>query len=190
MQHVMFTIPGRIKGKGRPKFARRGTFVHAYTPSETMTSEAVVRSFGQEAMYGRAPFEGPLILDVTVTINRPDSWSKKKKAQAFYVTGKPDVDNVCKLIGDALNGITWKDDSQICDLHFRRRYRDGCGETVEIRIFAPGQGEPELMSQPNLETQHRTPRHCDLETHKMEACQPSVETQRHEACQTTLETQV
>lgn len=139
MDSVSFTIPGRVKGKGRPKFARRGAFVHAYTPAETANSEAMVRSLAADAMAGRAPFQGPLILDVALVLNTPASWSKKKRAAALYVTGKPDIDNIAKLIGDALNGIVWSDDSQLCDLHFQRRYLDGLGEHAEISIRSAGE---------------------------------------------------
>lgn len=139
MDSISFSIPGRIKGKGRPKFARRGAFVHAYTPADTANSEAMVRSIAAEAMGGRPLFQGPLILDVAMVLNTPASWSKKKKAAAIYVTGKPDIDNIAKLIGDALNGIVWADDSQLCDLHFRRRYLDGRGEYTEISIRAAGE---------------------------------------------------
>jgi Holliday junction resolvase RusA-like endonuclease len=64
MESVSITVPGRIKGKGRPKFARRGAFVHAYTPADTANCEAMVRSLAAAAMGGRAPFQGPLMLNM------------------------------------------------------------------------------------------------------------------------------
>jgi Holliday junction resolvase RusA-like endonuclease len=137
VQQIEFTIPGRIRGKGRPKFARRGKFVQAYTPADTANCEAMVRSLGAEAMAGTSPFEGPLVLDVTLTQNTPPSWSKKKRAAALHITGKPDVDNIVKLLGDALNGIIWGDDSQICQLHVRRFYDDTNGEKVLISVHSP-----------------------------------------------------
>lgn len=143
MESVSFTIPGRVKGKGRPKFARRGNFVHAYTPADTANCEAMVRSLASLAMGGKKPFAGPLLLDITVTLNTPASWSKKAKASAFYATGKPDVDNQIKLIADAMNGVVYQDDKQISDVMFRRRYNDHAGESVEVKIMTPGCGEAE-----------------------------------------------
>ena len=55
---------------------------------------------------------------------RPSSWPKKRKAAAHYVTGKPDVDNVCKLVADAMNGIAYRDDAQIAELVFSHLYTD------------------------------------------------------------------
>jgi len=35
---------------------------------------------------------------------------------------KPDLDNVAKAILDALNGVVYKDDSQICELFVKKMY--------------------------------------------------------------------
>ena len=56
----------------------------------------------------------------------PVSWPKKKQASALdgtlRPTGKPDLDNVAKLLADALNGILWHDDSQIVALEVEKHY--------------------------------------------------------------------
>ena len=35
---------------------------------------------------------------------------------------KPDADNIAKVVSDALNGIVYEDDSQICDLNVKKLY--------------------------------------------------------------------
>lgn len=131
---ISFTIPGRVRGKGRPRFARGATFVRAYTDVKTKSDEAMVKHFASMAMQGRAPLTGPLGLEVVITLNTPPSWSKRKRAEAAFVTGKPDLDNVVKLLGDAMNGIVWGDDSQLCDVRVRRVYNDASQENVSIRV--------------------------------------------------------
>ena len=37
---------------------------------------------------------------------------------------RPDADNIAKIVLDALNGIAYKDDSQIVDLSVPKRYSD------------------------------------------------------------------
>ena len=37
-------------------------------------------------------------------------------------TKKPDADNIAKAVCDALNGIAYKDDSQVVDLTVRKYY--------------------------------------------------------------------
>ena len=145
---VEFTIPGRLKGKGRARHrvvtTKSGkTFSSTYTPADTRNTEAMLRSLGAEAMAGRPPFQGPLVLEVTITINTPASWSKKRKREAFYVTGKPDLDNVLKSF-DGISNIVWKDDVQLCDVHMQRRYNDTVPESVHVRIYSPGKGEPAM----------------------------------------------
>lgn len=39
-------------------------------------------------------------------------------------TKKPDSDNIIKIILDALNGIAYHDDSQICSIHFEKKYAE------------------------------------------------------------------
>lgn len=125
---IIFSVPGRISGKGRARFNRH-TGV-AYTPAKTAASEAMLREIAAEAMGDKPLLEGPLALNVTVAQQIPKSWSKKRKATAYYITGRPDCDNVLKLIADALNHVCWTDDSQIAELLFRRRYSDGREEII------------------------------------------------------------
>lgn len=117
---ISFIIPGRIAGKGRPRFMRKlGT---AYTPSKTKSAEAIVRGFAFKAMSGKPLLDGPVELKITIEQGQPASWSKRKKASSVFVTGKPDCDNQIKLISDAINGIVWRDDSQVASITFDRRY--------------------------------------------------------------------
>ena len=39
-------------------------------------------------------------------------------------TKKPDVDNIAKAILDSLNGIAYRDDSQIVELNMKKLYAD------------------------------------------------------------------
>lgn len=127
---VAFTVPGLIGGKGRGRAFRRGNHVGVYTPEKTRSQEAIVRQQASLAMNDAQPLEGPLRLRVTLWKPIPASWSRKKREAAVYVTGKPDADNTIKLLGDAMNGICYRDDSQIAELFFIRRY----GERAYIDI--------------------------------------------------------
>lgn len=131
MSEVRITIPGRIGGKGRARFSRQTRT--AYTPEKTRATEAMLRQIAALHMRSKALLQGPLEVMIEVNQIPPDSWSQRKKAEARWITGKPDADNVIKSL-DAFNGIVWRDDSQIARLFFERRYVQNEGERVEIVV--------------------------------------------------------
>jgi len=67
----------------------------------------------------------------------PTSWSRRKRDEALsgalHATGRPDVDNCSKLALDALNGIIWKDDAQVCQLNIVRRYAEAPRAVLKVR---------------------------------------------------------
>lgn len=120
---IFFTVMGEPVGKGRPKFARQGNYVKTYTPEKTASYENLVKLEYQRqtATDKKALFsfneDTPLLLDIKAYFKIPKSTSKKRKALMeegkIRPTKKPDIDNVFKAIADSLNGIAYKDDSQI-----------------------------------------------------------------------------
>lgn len=136
---LSFIIPGRIGGKGRPRGFIRGGKVAMYTPGKTRSDEGIVRHFAAQAMKkGRVPrLTGALELEIVILRCWPQSWPKKRRETTDYVTGKPDCDNIAKLIADAMNGIAYADDSQISVLSITRRYADA-PESVWIAVTEIG----------------------------------------------------
>lgn len=113
---IGITIPGEMRGKGRPRFSARGGFARAYTDEKTRNAETWVKVCAREQYRGPL-LEGALAVTMTIGVAIPASWSKRKRAdalaQAILPTGKPDLDNTEKLIFDALNGLVWRDDAQV-----------------------------------------------------------------------------
>jgi len=133
MSEVAFTVLGEPMGKKRPKFARRGKFVHAYSPKENVDYEAKVReAYGNNPSFANAP----LRVEITAYCAIPKSFSKKKAIQArdnqLKVLSKPDVDNVSKIILDALNEIAYDDDKQVVYLSISKFYSET--PRVDVRI--------------------------------------------------------
>lgn len=121
---IQFTIPGAPVGKGRPRMTRSG---HAFTPEKTRNAEAHVKLLAGQAMAGAPPIGGYVKLAVDVNCVPPTSWSRKKREQALLNRirpGKPDLDNVVKLLGDSLNGVVLQDDKQIVEIVAAKRYSD------------------------------------------------------------------
>lgn len=120
---ITFFVPGEPRGKQR---ARAGQGRH-YTPAETVAAERAITWAAKVAMGNRRPLEGPVRLDIRAAFSFPASWSKKRKDETFWKVSKCDRDNIEKLAADALKGVVWIDDAQVC-----------CGEVCKFYAAAPG----------------------------------------------------
>ena len=128
---IFFIIPGEPSSKGRPRFYHNGKFVRAYTPSDTVNYENLVRLawMQREESGDIRKLTGAIKAEIWAYFPIPKSASKKKQAQMMQdeirpITVKKDMDNICKVILDALNGIAYDDDRQIVDLIASKHYSD------------------------------------------------------------------
>ena len=120
---ISFIIYGEPTPKGRPRVTKKG----AYTPKKTRVAE---KSFQAQALSWRPSelFKGPLRLHIEFHRSIPKSFSKKKiegiYAGEIFPTTKPDLDNLVKLVKDAMNHIFYHDDSQVIELYAKKIYAD------------------------------------------------------------------
>jgi Holliday junction resolvase RusA-like endonuclease len=112
---IRIVLNGPPVPKGRPRFGKG----HAYTPAKTRNFEKDLAWAAKIAMQGRMPLEGPVRIDVSV-----DLLPKARKA---------DIDNYLKSAMDPLNGIVWKDDSQVVSASISR-YIDHENPRLEIEV--------------------------------------------------------
>lgn len=132
---IVITIPGELRGKGRPRFTARGGFARAFTDAKTANAETWVKACAVDQA-GATPIEGPVSINVAISVHVPASWSKRKTldalAGATWPTSKPDLDNCVKLIADALNGIVWRDDKQIVRMVVSKRYAERAETVLQV----------------------------------------------------------
>lgn len=132
---INFTVMGEPKGKGRPRFCRNTG--HAITPKDTVNYETLVKMEYTQAC-GEQMFPDDAMLDMRIKAyySIPKSASKKRHAAMLggdiRPTKKPDMDNVIKIIADALNKIAYRDDTQIVDCQVRKFYSEK--PRVEVMI--------------------------------------------------------
>src|SRR5690606_28628451 len=76
--------------------------------------KATVRMAAQAA-YNGPPLECPVRCDVTFVFPRQQNkvW-KTRDMPRYWHTKKPDRDNLDKAVMDALSGLLWRDDCQVC----------------------------------------------------------------------------
>lgn len=135
IRQVKFTVYGNPKGKGRPRFARTGNAVRTYTPAETTNYENFVK-LSYLAENKGIKLEGALKAEIKGYFPIPKATNKRQTAAMLenhiHHTKKIDCDNLAKTILDALNGIAYTDDRQICILSVEKLYSND--SRVEVII--------------------------------------------------------
>lgn len=132
---MVFEVPGEPRGKGRPRFTKEG---HTYTDSETRAYEKKIIAYYRQAHGGfRWPDDAYIAVMVTAVYPIPKSATKASRAAIqegkIRPKRKPDIDNVLKVVLDSLNGIAYKDDSQVVAVLGRKIYGNEPKLMIEIK---------------------------------------------------------
>ena len=136
MMQIHFTVEGDPRGKGRPRFGRFGKFTRVYTDKQTQDYENLIKFFAAEAMGSTDPLETPVSVYLYIRHGVPQSYSKKRTEACLsgleQPGKKPDIDNIAKTYLDAMNGVIFKDDTQVIDLHIKKVYSAVPGVDVMV----------------------------------------------------------
>lgn len=131
---MRFEILGKPVAKARPRITRQG---FAYTPTKTVNYENLVRYTFQSEFPNHKPFEEIIEASITAIFEVPKSYSKKKTKELLETHNnynhKPDLDNIAKIILDSLNGIAYRDDSQVTILHLNKEYGEQAKVIIELK---------------------------------------------------------
>lgn len=104
MKRLEFTVLGKPVAWARARQNGRRFFTAPKQASykDTILLQAMVAG-------GKAwqPIKGPVALEVTAFFDGKNDWHPKR----------PDVDNIIKIVADALNGFAYYDDGQIVISH-------------------------------------------------------------------------
>ncbi len=120
-----FTIPGTPIPKGRPRMTKAG---HAYTPERTRKAEEVVGAVVE--LMQCIPIAGPIQVELDFFLPIPARFTRKDAQSALLGAirpcGRPDLDNLAKLVCDAIQGEgpghAFASDAQICQITARKWY--------------------------------------------------------------------
>ena len=123
-----FVVPGDCVPWARAGGGKTG---HRFTPPKQAKYMAALKLICSAAMKGAKPIEGPIKLQLFAAYAKP-----KRKLASVWRTGRPDADNLCKIVGDALNGVAWGDDAQIAVMFVEKFYSAMPG--LRVRIEALG----------------------------------------------------
>lgn len=136
---ISFIVPGNPQGKARPRVCRVGGKSITYTPNKTVEYEKLIRTSYNAVSGVKFEKNVPLEMNILALFSLPKTASKKFINAALsneeYPAKKPDSDNIIKVICDALNGLAYHDDSQVCRVYFEKTYAQIPCVKVEIKAI-------------------------------------------------------
>ncbi len=137
MDRLAFTVPGEVRGKGRPRIGKIGNHARMFTDRKTANYESLIALAAETALAGRAPYDCPLEVHIRVRITPAASASLKAKAAMLAgdlpPTKKPDLDNVVKAVLDGCNAVAFRDDVLVVRGSQEKVYATTSG--VDVLIF-------------------------------------------------------
>lgn len=137
MKSYTFEVTGEIVGKARP---RMNTYTgKAYTPTKTKNYEYLVKQSFLLKYPNAEVLEGRASVSILALFQVPKSTSKKNSEKMLNKqispTKKPDIDNIAKIVLDALNKLAYKDDTQVVELNIAKAYANRERLIIKIEEF-------------------------------------------------------
>lgn len=118
--NIIFEVPGKPQGKARARTTKFGS----YTPEKTVLYENLIKvCYRQVSDYIS---DKPLHITIEAVFEPVKSVSKAQReamlSGLIKPTKKPDIDNIAKVVLDALNGVAYRDDTQVIELDLIKSY--------------------------------------------------------------------
>lgn len=145
MQPVTFHVPGKPQGKARARtFYNKTMGKHmSVTPDGTVLYENLIKERFLNCSGGFYAERGtPVTLRVIARFPPPKSVSKKRQHEMLegmeLPLKKPDMDNIVKVVADALNGVAYHDDTQIVYVIAKKAYSTLEGLDITVEEYSDG----------------------------------------------------
>lgn len=145
MRSVTFQVPGKPQGKARARTVMSKKLGHSvsYTPENDLLYENLIKSRFLDQADGFYLETGtPVTLRIVARFMPPASASKKKQqemlAGEILPLKKPDMDNIVKVVADALNGTAYRDDKQIVLVSAKKAYSAMEGLDITVEEYSGG----------------------------------------------------
>jgi len=126
---LRIVISEEPQAKGRARTAFINGFVRTYTPQRTLDAQNVIAMRLKRHQEDCFPRYMPVKL--TVTFYRRRARDFKKETMPYR---KPDLDNLLKLLSDAMIGILVVDDSQLTTIVARKRWSETGEGYITLRL--------------------------------------------------------
>lgn len=135
---IEFKVPSvpvaQPRQRHRVAFVKGKPMAMSYTPAkDPVNSFKAAVQMACQAAYRGPVIEGAVTFRMTAVFPRPTNkiWKTRPMPREPKLS-KPDGDNLQKSVQDALNGVLWRDDSQVWD--------GGC-----VKVIAAGNEQPHVL---------------------------------------------
>lgn len=135
---IEFVIPGTPRPKSNQKVIAKRPDGSWKVMNDERTRVAENDFAAQAAVHApRTPWESPVRLEIEYVFQIPWSWPDWQKVAALrgeyrHVT-RADCENLTKLAKDAMQGLFFKNDAQVCEEHAQKSY--GMDEETRVRLI-------------------------------------------------------
>lgn len=142
---VNFAVYGAPEPKHRHRsFKTKGGTIQQYAdPRNAPVEDKLRRAFVERVGADWKPHEGPVKLAVSAGFPVPKSrpkWMHRlvedEKGMAPH-TVRPDLDNIVKMVCDALSGIAWRNDTQVYEIRASKWYHPVPATWVTMEFMRP-----------------------------------------------------
>ena len=122
--HIHLEIPLRAVPHQSVRMTRSG---HSYQPKKIVDYKDAVEEMVRSQLpdhFSIIPKGTPIMINkIHYQFEIPKSWSRKKKAEAHWMTSRPDLhDNLNKALFDALEGVIWEADHNVVKIDNMEKY--------------------------------------------------------------------
>jgi Holliday junction resolvase RusA-like endonuclease len=123
-----FSVPGNPQPLHRHRTSTRNGKPEQYDDPRNEPNRQAI-AWAAKVAGAPGPVTGPVSVLVFARLVKPKS-SKREQP-----TVKPDIDNYAKLVLDALNGIAWKDDSQVVEIRVKKMYAVNYAPCTAVHVY-------------------------------------------------------
>lgn len=145
MRAVTFRVPGKPQGKARARTVHNKNIGHSisYTPERDLLYENFIKDQYLNHCSGLYLERGtPVELRIVARFLPPKSASKANQRKMLegeiLPLKKPDMDNIVKVVADALNGVAYHDDTQIAFVVAKKAYSAVEGLDITVGEYKDG----------------------------------------------------
>ena len=131
---IEFTVEGSPIALKRHRHTHKG---FTYDPSKSDKDTFLKKALKTAP---KSPVYGPISMSIEFYVGRPKAHFRTgqhshllKSSAPIWNTSRADIDNYVKLVLDALNGVFYKDDSQICHLKTIKKYSNYPRTVVQLK---------------------------------------------------------